>query len=402
MVDFNRMKRLSACLLFFFCFSGLQCGNPVVSVGVGAESTSEYFPLLKGKRIGIFTTHTGRVGDEHTVDFLLRSGFNLVVIFAPEHGFRGNADAGEQVNDSKDSQTGIPIYSLYKDKTGKPGKEILSQIDVVLMDIQDVGLRFYTYYISMYKLMDACAGSQKEMIILDRPNPNGFYVDGPILDMKYRSGVGYLPIPVVHGMTLGELALMINGEKWLPGQQTCPLRVITCKNYTHQTKYSLPLPPSPNLPNMKAVYLYPSLCLFEGTPLSVGRGTDFPFQVYGSPDMSGYSFSFTPRSIPGAKYPPHVNKKCYGVDLRNLPDSVIWEGGLNLEYVIDAYNRLKSVLSSSGANGKFFTPFFRNLIGVDYVDKMIMEGKSAKEIKKCWQTDVEKFKNQRKHYLLYE
>ncbi|MCL1937977.1 MAG: DUF1343 domain-containing protein [Candidatus Azobacteroides sp.] len=401
-INLKCMKSWGACLFFLFCFSSLQCGNPVVPIKVGAESTAEYFPLLKGKRIAVFTNHTGRVGDEHLVDFLFRSGFNLVVIFAPEHGFRGDADAGERVSDSRDLRTGIPVYSLYKDKTGKPGKDIMSQIDVVLADIQDVGLRFYTYYISLYKLMDACAESQKEMILLDRPNPNGFYVDGPILDMKYRSGVGYLPIPVVHGMTLGELALMINGEKWLPDKQTCSLRVISCKNYTHQTKYSLPVPPSPNLPNMQSVYLYPSLCLLEGTPLSVGRGTDFPFQVYGSPDMSGCSFSFTPRSVPGAQYPPYRDKKCYGVDLRNLSDSIIWEGGLHLEYVIDAYNRTPSGRSSSGANGKFFTSFFRNLIGVDYVDKMIIEGKSAKEIKACWQADVEKFKIQRKPYLLYE
>jgi uncharacterized protein YbbC (DUF1343 family) len=247
----------------------------------------------------------------------------------------------------------------------------------------------------MYKLMDACAATNKTMIILDRPNPNGFYVDGPILDMKYKSGVGYLPVPVVHGMTLGELAQMINGEKWLPGRKVCKLKIIPCQNYTHQTRYILPVPPSPNLPNMKSVYLYPSVCLFEGTPLSVGRGTPFPFQVYGSPDMKGYSFSFTPRSIPGAKNPPYLNESCHGVDLRNIPDEEMGEKGLNLEYLIDAYHHLKI--------GKtFFTPFFQHLIGVDYVQEMILEGKSAEEIKAVWQADVEKFKMQRQPYLLYE
>jgi len=243
--------------------------------------------------------------------------------------------------------------------------------------------------------MDACAENGKKMILLDRPNPNGFYVDGPILDMKYKSGVGYLPIPVVHGMTLGELAQMINGEKWLPNKQVCKLEVIKCKNYTHQTKYQLPIPPSPNLPNMKSIYLYPSTCLFEGTPISLGRGTSFPFQVYGSPNMKGYSFSFTPKSIPGAKNPPHLNKKCYGVDLRNIPNEEIWENGINLNYVIDAYR-------NSPKSETFFTSFFQNLIGVDYVKQMIIEGKSNDEIRAVWQSDVKKFKMQRKPYLLYE
>jgi uncharacterized protein YbbC (DUF1343 family) len=396
------MKSIYFLLLSIFCLTALHAQNapapctlhpaPVIT---GAESTSEYFPILQNKRIGVFTNHTGIVGNEHLVDLLHRLGLNVVAIFAPEHGFRGNADAGEKVTDDKDSKTGIPIYSLYKSKTGKPSKTVLSQIDILVVDIQDVGLRFYTYYISMYKLMDACAENNKTMLILDRPNPNGFYVDGPILDRKYKSGVGYLPIPVVHGMTLGELAQMINGEKWLPDGQTCPLQVIKCKNYTHQTKYQLPVPPSPNLPNMKSVYLYPSTCLFEGTTVSLGRGTSFPFQVYGSPDMKGYRFSFTPRSIPGAKNPPYLNKKCQGVDLRKVPDEEIWEKGINLDYLIDAFKHLKT--------GKaFFTPFFQNLIGVEFVRKMILEGKSAEEIKAVWQPDVEKFKRQRKPYLLYD
>jgi uncharacterized protein YbbC (DUF1343 family) len=387
------MKIFISLVLTLFCLINLQSQSHHSPVIVGAESFSEYFPLLKGKRIAIFTNHTGMAGNEHIVDLLNRSKFNIVAIFAPEHGFRGNADAGEKVIDGKDSKTGIFIYSLYKSKTGKPDSKIMSQIDVVVVDIQDVGLRFYTYYISMYKLMDACAENNKKMIILDRPNPNGFYVDGPILDMRYKSEVGYLPVPVVYGITLGELAQMINGEKWLPQKRTCSLQVIKCKNYTRHTKYQLPVPPSPNLPNMKSVYLYPSICLFEGTTVSLGRGTTFPFQVYGSPDMKTYSFSFTPRNIQGAKKPPYLNTKCFGVDLRNVPDEEIWKAGINLDYIIDACNHLGK---------EIFTPFFRNLIGVDYVQEMILEGKSAGEIKAVWQPDIEKFKQQRKPYLLYE
>ncbi|MDR0427917.1 MAG: DUF1343 domain-containing protein [Dysgonamonadaceae bacterium] len=387
------MKRILL-LLIFGCTSFALLAEEERIV-VGAESTDEYFPLLEGKRIGVFSNHTGMVGDEHLVDLLCRSKMNIVTVFAPEHGFRGDADAGERIDDSVDIKTGIPIYSLYKTKTGKPSPEIMSKLDVVVFDIQDVGLRFYTYYISMYKMMDACADNNQLMIILDRPNPNGFYVDGPILDMKYKSGVGYLPIPVVHGMTLGELAKMINGEGWLPQKKKCRLIVIPCKHYTHQMKYQLPIAPSPNLPNMKSIYLYPSVCLFEGTPVSLGRGTAFPFQVYGHPKMKNRSFSFTPKSIPGAKKPPCLNQVCHGVDLRNIPDESIWEEGINLNYLIDAYTNLK-------IGEKFFTSFFRNLIGVDYVEKMIMEGKSAREIKAVWKKDVEHFIQQRRPYLLYE
>ncbi|MDR2621422.1 MAG: DUF1343 domain-containing protein [Dysgonamonadaceae bacterium] len=383
------MKQIILFLISFFCLTNLQA-----KVIVGAESTVEYFPLLKGKRIGVFSNHTGIVGNEHLVDLLKREGFQVVVIFSPEHGFRGNADAGEKVGDETDAKTGIPVYSLYKNSTGKPDNQIMSQIDILITDIQDVGLRFYTYYISMYKLMDACAENDKPMLILDRPNPNGFYTDGPVLDMKYKSGVGYLPVPVVHGMTLGELAQMINGEKWLPQGKTCKLQIIKCKNYSHETRYHLPVPPSPNLPNMKSIYLYPSTCLFEGTSVSLGRGTAFPFQVYGSPQMKGYDFSFIPQSIPGAKNPPFLDQECYGVDLRNVPDETIREEGLNLRYVIDAYNHHPE-------KEKFFSPFFEKLIGVDYVRKMIIAGKTAGEIKTRWQPDVEKFKIQRKPYLLY-
>lgn len=363
-------------------------------IAVGAEQTSEYFPILKNKKIAVFSNHTGMIGNKHTVDVLIENKLNVVAIFSPEHGFRGNADAGEHVSSSVDSKTGVPILSLYDGKAGKPSEESMRKFDVLLVDIQDVGLRFYTYYISMVKLMDACAEYNRKMIILDRPNPNGHYVDGPILDMKYKSGVGWLPIPVVHGMTLGELALMVNGEKWLPASKECDVTVIKCKNYTHHSLYQLPVAPSPNLPNMKAIYLYPSTCYFEATPVSLGRGTSLPFQIYGHPNMRGYDYSFTPKSVPGAKNPPQLDKLCYGKDLSGLSDKEIWEKGVDLSYVIDAYTNLNM-------GEHFFRPFFELLIGTDYVRKMIIQGKSADEIKAMWKDDVEKFKVQRKPYLLY-
>lgn len=365
------------------------------SVTMGAECTDDYYPLLNGKRVAVMSNHTGMVGDQHLVDMLQRDGVRLVAIFSPEHGFRGTSDAGEHVSNSVDLRTGVPVLSLYDGKDRKPSAESISRFDVMIIDLQDVGLRFYTYYISMFRLMDVCAEHGKKLIVLDRPNPNGHYVDGPILDMKHQSGVGQLPIPVVHGMTLGELARMINGEGWLPDHRMCDLTVVKCRNYTHRTMYSLPIAPSPNLPNMKSVYLYPSVCLFEGTVLSLGRGTDFPFQVYGHPAMKDCSFDFTPRSISGAKNPPLLDQRCYGVDLRNVADREIWKNGLDLSYLIDAYRRLNM-------GDKFFTPFFEKLMGVDYVRKMIRQGKSVTDIKAMWKDDVEKFTEQRRPYLLYE
>ena len=364
------------------------------TVKVGAEITDAYFPLIRGKRVAVMSNQTGRVGNEHLVDLLIRNKFNVVGIFSPEHGFRGTADAGEHVASSVDEKTGVPVWSLYGSGSGKPSADKMEKFDVLLFDLQDVGLRFYTYYASMARLMDACAEHSKKMIVLDRPNPNGFFVDGPILDMKHKSGVGWLPVPVVHGMTLGELALMINGEKWLPQGRICDVTVIPCQNYTHQTRYELPVAPSPNLPNTQSVYLYPSTCLFEGTVVSLGRGTSFPFQVYGHPDYKGSDFSFTPRSVPGAKNPPLLNKKCYGVDLRNVSQEYIWENGFDLSYVIDAYKNLKM-------GDKFFTGFFEKLVGVDYIRQDIIAGKSAQEIKDKWYCDVVKFKQQRRPYLLY-
>src|SRR5690554_287247 len=364
------------------------------SIKVGAEITEAYFTLIEGKRVAVMTNQTGIVGDHHLVDILINEKFNVVGIFSPEHGFRGTADAGEHVASSVDEKTGIPIWSLYGSGSGQPSAEKMKEFDVLLFDMQDVGLRFYTYYISMMRLMDACAEHNKKMIVLDRPNPNGMYIDGPILDMKHKSGVGALPIPVVHGMTLGELALMINGEKWLPQGRVCDLTVVPCENYTHQTLYELPITPSPNLPNIHSIYLYPSTCLFEGTVMSLGRGTSFPFEVYGHPDYKNSNFSFTPRSVAGAKNPPLLNKKCFGVDLRETPDNVIIENGFDLSYVIDAYNNLN-------IGNKFFTSFFELLVGVDYIRQDIIAGKSADEIKAKWVDDVEKFRLQRKPYLLY-
>ncbi len=388
----------SSCLFFFGLFlllsTACNAGN-TTPVRVGAERTGDYFPLLKNKRIAILSNHTGMVGDEHLVDLLHREKFNVVAIFSPEHGFRGTADAGEHVSSSVDEKTGIPIRSLYDKNSGRMSDEVLNSFDLLVVDIQDVGLRYYTYYITMVKLMDVCAEFDKEVLVLDRPNPNGHYVDGPILDMKHKSGVGWLPIPTVHGLTLGEIALMTNGEGWLTDGRQCNVEVIPCENYTHQTLYELPIPPSPNLPDMKSVYLYPSTCYFEATPVSLGRGTDKPFKVYGHPNMTGYSFSFTPRSMPGAKHPPQMDKKCWGVDLSNIPNKEIWANGVDFSYVIDAYNNLN-------LGDHFFRPFFEKLVGVDYVRKMIKEGKSAAEIKAMWAGDVAAFKEQRRPYLLYE
>ena len=364
------------------------------AVVVGAASTDEYIPLLKGKKVALLSNHTGMVGNEHVLDIMLDKGVNVTTIFSPEHGFRGTADAGEHVSSGVDEKTVIPIASLYDGKSRTPKKEVMDNIDIIVTDIQDVGLRYYTYYCTMVDLMNAAITYGKEFMVLDRPNPNGMYVDGPILDMKYESGVGRLPITVVHGMTLGEIANMANGEGWLKDGKKVPLTVIKCKNYTHQTRYELPVAPSPNLPNMHSIYLYPSTCYFEATPVSLGRGTDKPFQVYGHPDMKGYSFSFTPRSIDGAKNPPQLDKLCHGVDLTGIPDEEIIARGINLEYVIDAYNNL-------GIGDKFFTSFFEKLIGNGEIRKMIEEGKSADEIKATWKGDVEKFKKQRKPYLLY-
>lgn len=296
------------------------------------------------------------------------------------------------MGNSVDERTGVPILSLYDGRTKRPSDAVMRSFDVLVVDMQDVGLRFYTYYISMIRMMDACADFGRSVVVLDRPNPNGSYVDGPILDMRYRSGVGWLPIPIVHGMTMGELARMAVGEGW---SKRVDLSVVPCRNYTRSTRYVLPLAPSPNLPTQHSIYLYPSMCLFEGTVVSLGRGTDAPFEIYGHPDMKGRDFSFTPQPNAGSSAPPHKGRLCYGVDLREVPDEEILSEGLTLRYVIDAYRDLDM-------GERFFTPMFEKLVGVDWVRRMIVDGASADEIEARWRSDAERFERQRAPYLLYE
>lgn len=358
---------------------------------VGAERVEEYVDALRGVRVAVLANHTSMVGQQHLVDMLCEEGIDLKGIFAPEHGFRGGADAGEHVASGVDEKTGVPIWSLYDGNTHRPSDDVMRQFDVLVVDMQDVGLRFYTYYISMLRMMEASADYGIDVIVLDRPNPNGMYVAGPILDMKYKSGVGALPIPVVHGLTMGEIALMAIGEGWV---KECKLQIVKCEGYTHQTRYDLPIAPSPNLPTQHAIYLYPSTCLFEGTICSLGRGTDMPFEVYGHPDYRGSEFSFTPRSRAGAKNPPLKDTKCWGVDLREVDDEQIIERGFNLEYVIDAYKKV-------GQGEKFFNRMFELLVGVDYVREMIISGESASEIESMWQAELEQYRELRRRYLLY-
>ncbi len=439
MVMRYNLKFLIITVVSIFITNGSFARTYSKKVVLGDERFEKYLPLLQGKRVAVFSNQTGIVGDkvtgskladalaeyggcfprkrvdeislipftepsvpggkieygQHIVDALIEKGVDVKAIFSPEHGFRGNADAGEHVSSSVDEKTGVEILSLYEKGSRIPSKEKTDKFDVLVIDIQDVGLRYYTYYITMHHLMEACARDGKQVVILDRPNPNGFYVDGPVLDMKFKSGVGWLPITTVHGMTLGELALMINGEKWLENG-TCDLTVIPCLNYTHNTRYSLILPPSPNIKDMRAVYLYSSTCYFEGTVVSLGRGTQFPFETYGHPAMTGYSFSFVPRSIPGAKSPQFLDEECHGVDLRRKPLRDIWAEKINLEYVIDAYRNLNMGDKFFGKNN-----FFELLAGVDWFRSMIENGSSAAGISARWASDVENFKSRRAPYLLY-
>lgn len=388
------MKRLIWSLaLSFLLLTGVRAATSARIV-TGDERTEQYLPLLNGQKVALFSNRTGMAAEKHVLDVLLEHGVNVTCIFSPEHGFRGLADAGEKVQSSVDEKTGVPILSLYGGTSPLNDPQTMDRFDILVVDIQDVGLRFYTYYVTMCHLMDACAAANKAVIVLDRPNPNGHYVDGPVLDMTLRSGVGWLPIPVVHGMTLGELAQMINGEGWLEQHRKCHLTVIPCLNYTHQSKVVISVPPSPNLPNRQAILLYPSLCYFEATPVSVGRGTKKPFQIFGSPAMKGFPYSFTPKSRPGATNPPQKDKRCYGRDLSRLPENVILQHGIDLSYLIEAYH-------SVNIGDDFFTNFFEKLIGNKDVRKMIEQGKSAEEIRATWLDDVEKFKQERRPYLLY-
>ncbi len=379
-------------VLLALCWQSALAQTQVVT---GAERTAEYLPLLKNKRVALLVNQTATIGPSHLVDSLLQLHVRIQKIFSPEHGFRGNADAGEKVGNTTDERTGLPIVSLYG-KHRKADANDLRDVDVLVFDIQDVGTRFYTYISSLQELMESAAENNKPLIVLDRPNPNGHFVDGPILDTAFRSFVGMQPIPIAHGMTVGEYARLLNGERWLKNGLQCQLTVITCEQYTHHTIYHLPVKPSPNLPNMASIYLYPSTCLFEGTALSLGRGTDKPFQVFGSPLFPKNLYTFTPRSTPGAKEPPLKDQQCYGYDLSGTPASVLQETGdrIQLKWLIQAYQLYPQ-------KDQFFIPFFNKLAGNAQLMQQIKEGKSEAAIRQSWEPGLSHFKAIRKKYLLY-
>jgi len=361
----------------------------------GAYRFDEYISLIEGKRVAVVANQTSMVGKTHLVDNLVGIGINVKKIFAPEHGFREMADAGEHISDGSDTGTGIPLVSLYGNHL-KPTPVDLQGIDVVLFDIQDVGVRFYTYISTLHYVLEACAENAVTCVVLDRPNPNGFYFDGNIADTLFRSFVGMDPVPVVHGMTVGEYAMMLNGEGWLRNGIKCELTVIKCKGYRHKTLYELPVKPSPNLPNQTSIYLYPSICFFEGTNISLGRGTPYPFQVFGSPELPDRGFSFTPESVPGAKNPPLLGRLCYGTDLRNaIKDKLVPAPKINLEWLIGAYNEFPE-------KDKFFTPYFDVLASGPLLREQIRKGMSAEEIRATWQEGLSRFASIRKKYLLYK
>lgn len=403
----SRLTLISALIvLFSSCNTKEEARVAVLSqkvesqtdVIVGAQNVAEYHPSLVGKNVGMVVNQTSVIGGKHIVDSLLGLDVNIKMIFAPEHGFRGEADAGEQIKDSKDAKTGIPVVSLYGKKK-KPLKEDLQGLDVIVFDIQDVGARFYTYISSLHYVMEACAENSIPIIVLDRPNPNGHYIDGPILEKEFKSFVGMHPVPVVYGMTIGEYAQMINGEEWLNDGIQADLTVIKNRSYNHDTYYNLPIKPSPNLPNIQSIFLYPSLCFFEGTTISVGRGTNTQFQVLGHPSYTGGDYSFTPVAGPGAKYPKHENKVCKGQNLTGLTKGALHEQGrLDLSYLIDSYTNLK------GQNVTFFNDnnFFEKLAGTADLRRQIIAGKTEDEIRDTWKEGLEDFKKVRSKYLLYE
>ncbi len=369
---------------------------------LGANRTEAYLPLLKNKKIGIVGNQSSLIKRDfsnseannytHLVDSLVALKVNVIRVFAPEHGFRGTADAGESIKDGKDITTSLPIISLYGDNK-KPEPEQLKDIELMVFDLQDVGARFYTYISTLHYVMEACAENNIPLLLLDRPNPNGHYVDGPTLNMEHNSFVGMHPIPVVHGLTLGEYAKMINGEKWLKNGIQCKLQVIKMENYDHYLKYELPVKPSPNLPNAKAVNLYPSLCFFEGTNVNAGRGTNKQFQVFGSPflDKSVFKYGYTPVSMEGAKSPKHLNELCYGEDLSQID----YLNSINLNWLINAYNNTSN-------KEDFFNSFFTKLAGGTELQIQIEAGMSSEEISKTWQRDLTAFKEVREKYLLYK
>ncbi len=397
------MKNIITILILVVLFEG--CRRPVVSgnsaglpepprqrpaVLVGADQLDLFLPKLRNKKVALVVNHTSLVGNTHLADTLQSFGISIVKVFAPEHGFRGAAADGEKIHDSIDQKTGLPIISLYGSNR-KPTSEQLADVDIVIFDIQDVGTRFYTYISTMHYVMEACAEQGKKLMILDRPNPNGSYVDGPIRVPELKSFVGMHPIPIVHGMTVGELAQMINGEGWLEKGVQCDLEIIPMRNWKHDDFYSLPVRPSPNLPNDQAVRLYPSLCLFEGTVISVGRGTQIPFLVIGNPQFTDMSFTFTPVSIPGmSNEPPHKGQLCYGLDLRDVPVGK----GINLSYLLNFYNKYPD-------KEKFFISSFDRLAGTPELRKQIISGMTEEQIKATWQAGLDDFKKKREKYLLY-
>jgi uncharacterized protein YbbC (DUF1343 family) len=370
-----------------FCFA--QSKNRIIT---GAEQMDQLLPLLQGKRVAVLVNQTSVIGKTHLVDSLLSQKIDVKKIFSPEHGFRGNAPDGAEISDSIDASTHLPVVSLYG-KARKATPEQLADVDAVIFDIQDVGTRFYTYISSMHNMMEACAENGKKMIVLDRPNPNGSYVDGPVLDMTLKSFVGMHPIPIVYGLTIGELATMISGEGWLAGGKKCDLHIVGLKNYDHKKKYSILIKPSPNLPNDHAIAMYPSICLFEGTVMSLGRGTKTPFEVLGHPAFKDYTFKFKPESIPGMSVkPPLENKICYGVDLRNEKVG----DGLSLKYLIKFYHEFPDKDKE-----KFFTNYFNTLAGNKTLKEQIKQGMSEDKIKDTWSKDLKAYKEIRKKYLLY-
>ncbi|MBV1924551.1 MAG: DUF1343 domain-containing protein [Flavobacteriaceae bacterium] len=361
---------------------------------VGADRSDKYLPLLKNKKVGIVANQTSMLSEEniHLVDFLVEQDIQLIKVFAPEHGFRGKADAGEIVKDGIDTKTGLPILSLYG-KNKKPSPKHLEGIDVMIFDIQDVGARFYTYISTLHYMMEACAEQNIPLIIMDRPNPNGHYIDGPMLEKEHKSFVGMHPIPVVHGMTIGEYAQMINGQGWLENKIKCEISVIEMTNYNHKTEYSLPIKPSPNLPNDVSINLYPSLCFFEGTIVSAGRGTDKQFQIFGAPQLPEkyFPYTFTPEANEGAKYPKFKGELCNGLDLREARKY----STLNLEWLIEAY-------VGYGKKPDFFNKFFTKLAGTKKLQEQIVKGYTFRDIRATWLNDLETYDRMRNQYLLYK
>jgi uncharacterized protein YbbC (DUF1343 family) len=378
--------------------------NVETNIVTGAEQTAQYLPYLKGKRIALLSNPTAIIGKTHLVDSLKNIGVQIMKVFGPEHGFRGNASAGAKVGDERDAATGLKIISLYGKKR-KPTPEDLADVDLMIFDIQDVGCRFYTYINVLRDVMESCAENGKELLILDRPNPNGYLVDGPVLDMSLKSGVGQFPIPITHGMTIAEFAQMINGEGWLPEKKVCKLKIIKMLNYDHEMPYTLPVKPSPNLNTQQSIMLYPTLCLYEGTSVSQGRGTYFPFTVLGSPVLKGqFQFSFTPVGIKGmSETPLHKDTICYGLDLRNYDISNLRTSKrINIQWMIDLYKAFPDKSKFFDRNVSKQIMNIDILAGVSEFKKQIIEGKTVKEIQDSWEPQLSNYKVMRLKYLIYK